>query len=315
MKVDHFPSIAYIQGYNFLTIQIGSLTKPQPMSKRRDFLKKTSLAAIGMLQTKSNISPPADDRIAIITNTLRNEMAADYKQAFHKLAEIGYKNIEGGSLPDGMSAKAYHKFLKSLGLRTIATGASMGSFEKEGLDSYLQKAEDLGAEYIVCYYPWLSSAEDLKKAEVMETAERLNNYGKRISDAGFRFAWHNHDKEFVDVDGKLAFDILMENTDPQHVAVQLDWYWVFKGGQDPVTLFNRYPGRFELAHVKDMNNNRDRGISCVGNGIIDFEPIFRNAPQGGVKYFIVENERAIEGYACARGSYEHIGKMLEKTGI
>lgn len=287
------------------------------MSKRRDFIKKSSLAAMSMslLHAKGSASPQADDRIAIITNTVRNEMAEDYQQAYRKLAEMGFQNVEGGTIPDGMTPTAHNKFLKNLGLRTIATGASMGSFEKEGLDSYLQKAEDLGAEYIVCYYPWMSSAEDLKMPEVMETARRLNDYGKKISDAGFRFAWHNHDKEFVDVDGKLAFDILMENTNPEHVAVQLDWYWVVKGEQDPVTLFNRYPGRFELAHVKDMNNNRDRGISCVGNGIIDFEPIFRNAPRGGVKYFIVENERAIDGFACARGSYDHISKMLEKTGI
>lgn len=285
------------------------------MRNRRDFIKASSLGALGMgLPYPQKSAPQADERIGIITNTLRNEIAADYRQAYRKLADIGYQTIEGGTVPDGMSAGDFGKYLKSLGLRCIASGGSMGSFEN-GLDQHLRKAEALGAEYLVCYYPWLSSAEDLKMPEVMETAERLNAYGKKISEAGFRFAWHNHDKEFVDVAGEMAFDIIMKNTDPQYVALELDWYWIIKGGQDPVTYFKRYPGRFELAHVKDMNNNRDRGISCVGNGIIDFEPIFSSAPQGGVKYFIVENERAIEGYACARGSYDHIVKMLDKTGI
>jgi len=286
------------------------------MSNRRDFIKNSSLGALSLgLFDTPKLRVKADDRIGIITNTVRNEMEADYRQTYRRLAEIGYKVIEGGTLPDGMSAHALGEYIKSLGMRSIATGTSMGSLEKEGINNYLQKAEDLGADYLVCYYPWMSSAENLKMPEVMEAAERINAYGKQAKEAGFRFAWHNHDKEFADVDGKLAFDILMENTDPDYSTVQLDWYWVVKGGQDPVTYFNRYPGRFELAHVKDMNNNRDRGISCVGNGIIDFEPIFSNAPLGGVKYFVVENERAIEGYECAQGSYEHISRMLEKTGI
>lgn len=286
------------------------------MNDRRDFIKKTSLGALSLGVFKpSNRIEKADDRIGIITNTVRNEMEADYRQTYRRLADIGYKVIEGGSLPDGMSASDLGKYIKSLGMRSVATGTSMGNLENDGIDIYLKKAEALGADYVVCYYPWMSSAENLKMPEVMEAAERINAYGKQAKEAGFRFAWHNHAKEFADVDGKLAFDILMENTDPDYSTVQLDWYWVAKGGQDPVTYFNRYPGRFELAHVKDMNNNRDRGISCVGKGLIAFEPIFSNAPLGGVKYFIVENERAIDGYACARDSYDHISMMLKKTGI
>jgi sugar phosphate isomerase/epimerase len=288
------------------------------MSNRRDFIRKASLGGLTLSLSgspyKTSTAAP-DGRIGIITNTVTNEMQADYREAYQKLAEIGYKVIEGGTLPEGMSAKALGKYLKSLGMRSIATGTSMGNLEEEGIDPYLQKAEALGAEYVVCYYPWLSSAENLKMPEVLEAAERINAYGKQAKEAGFRFAWHNHAKEFAEVDGQLAFDILMENTDPDYSTVQLDWYWVVKGGQDPVTYFNRYPGRFELAHVKDMNNNRDRGITCVGNGIIDFEPIFLNAPRGGVRYFVVENERAIRGYPCAQGSYEHISQMLAKTGI
>lgn len=286
------------------------------MNDRRDFIRKASLGGLTLsLSGTQYDASQADERIGIITNTVTNEIKADYREAYQRLADIGYKAIEGGTLPDGMSAKALGKYLKSLGMRSIATGTSMGKLEEEGIDPYLQKAEDLGADYVVCYYPWMSSAENLEMPEVMETAERINAYGKQAKEAGFRFAWHNHAKEFADVDGKLAFDILMESTDPDYSTVQLDWYWVVKGGQDPVTYFNRYPGRFELSHVKDMNNNRDRGITCVGNGIIDFEPIFLNAPRGGVKYFVVENERAVQGYPCARGSYEHIIKMLSKTGI
>jgi sugar phosphate isomerase/epimerase len=246
--------------------------------------------------------------IGIITNTVGNEMKADYQSTLRELAQMGYKCIEGG-VPEGIAPNEYMRLLKGLGLRSVATGSSMGNLQKE-LDNYLKTAEDLGAEYLVCYYPWRSPATDLQRPEIMETVENINQIGKKVKAAGFRFAWHNHAKEFVEVDGKLVFDTLMEHTDPEYATVELDWYWAVKGGYDPVDLFKKYPSRFELGHVKDMNNNRDGGISCVGQGIIDFKPIFDAAKIGGVKYFIVENERAVKGLDCARVSFETVSRHL-----
>jgi sugar phosphate isomerase/epimerase len=94
------------------------------------------------------------------------------------------------------------------------------------------------------------------------------------------------------------------------VGVELDWYWVVKAGEDPVALFDRHPGRFELAHVKDMNNSTDREITCVGSGIIDFERIIRHAEAGGTRHLIVENERALDGLRCARVSLQHLRAIL-----
>ena len=284
------------------------------MDTRRNFLKKASLGAAGMGLATSGFTTKNDtsknfDNVGIITNTVRNEMKEDYKKAIRNLADIGYKCVEGG-VPDG-TASEYKKLLKNFGLRSVATGSSMSGL-KEGLDKYFKTAEDLGAEYVICYYPWLSSAENLKIDEVMQASENINEVGKKVKEAGFRFAWHNHDKEFVDVDGKMAFDIIMENTDPEYATVELDWYWVVKGGQDPVDYFNKYPGRFEIGHVKDMNNNRDGGITCVGNGIMDFKKIIDHADTGGVKYYIVENERAVKGMKCARESYNHLAGIFHE---
>ncbi|MGF1636399.1 MAG: sugar phosphate isomerase/epimerase family protein [Cyclobacteriaceae bacterium] len=281
------------------------------MKKRREFLKNTILAGASLsLSIPFTLSAAVKnkDNIGIITNTVGNELKQDFKGTMQKLADIGYKCIEG-AVPEGVTTDEYKKVLQSFGLRSIATGSSMGSLQKE-LDKYLKTAEALGAEYLVCYYPWLSSATDLKIDEVMETAERINEIGKKVKEAGFRFAWHNHAKEFVDVEGKLAFDIIMENTDPKLSTVELDWYWVVKGGYDPVDYFKKYPGRFELAHVKDMNNNQDGSISCVGQGIIDFAPMFDASALGGVKYFILENEKSVKGIDCANVSFKTISNYL-----
>lgn len=282
------------------------------MNNRKDFLKKITLGTIGLGLGRSGIQKVKftdHAKIGLITNTIRNEIQEDYKSALQMAADIGYKYIEGDVPENVGSVDEYQDFLKQIGLQSIATGSSMANLQ-ENLGQTFEVAKALGSKFIVCYWPWLSSAENLNQREVMETADRINEIGKKVKEAGFRFAWHNHDKEFVNINGELAFDMLMQHTDPDYSTVQLDWYWVSKGGQDPVEYFKKYPGRFELAHVKDMNNNRDQGITCVGNGILDFKHIFNHVDTGGVEYFIVENERAVKGFQCARQSFTHIKEIL-----
>ncbi|MFW5759839.1 MAG: sugar phosphate isomerase/epimerase family protein [Cyclobacteriaceae bacterium] len=288
------------------------------MENRRDFIKKAALAS-GAICAAAAITPGMAhplkkianklDRVGIITNTVKAEMEENYKAALKALADIGYKCLESGVKGD--SPEEYKKFIKSLGFTTCAIGGGTGKLLEDPSET-IKTAELLEAPYIVTYWPWMSSAENLQMEEVMKAADYLNKIGKNIKEAGFKFAWHNHDKEFRTMEnGRLPFDVLMENTDPATVTVELDWYWVVKGGYNPVDYFKKYPGRFELAHVKDMNNNRDGGITCVGNGIMDFTDIFKHADQGGVQFYIVENERAVKGMKCARESYNHIASVLK----
>ena len=282
------------------------------MEKRREFLKKVPLTALaatigGTAAYSNNVKADFLSRTGIITNTVKAEMDENYKQTLEKLAEIGYKYIEGSVKGD--SIEEYKKVLNANGLKSIGSGSSMSNLQ-EGLDEAFKTAEALDHEYVICYWPWLSSAQNLTKAEVMSAADNINSIGKKVKEAGFRFAWHNHDKEFQEInDDNLPFDLLLKNTDPDLSTVEMDWYWVVKGGQDPADYFKKYPGRFEIAHVKDMNNNRDGGITCVGNGVMDFDAILKDAPTGGVRYYIVENERAVKGMKCARESYQHLAGL------
>lgn len=244
--------------------------------------------------------------IGIITNTVREEMQQDYKKALKMLAEIGYEYIEGGAPGDDPSA--HRQFLREIGLKQIATGAGMSSLINEP-EKTIQAAKALGAPYVICYYPWMSDGKNLSKEEVLKSCEYINQIGKTIKDAGLHFAWHNHAIEFEHIDGELIFDLMMENTDPDLSSVQLDIYWIAKGGQDPVEYLRKYKDRYQLLHMKDMNNNRDEGMTCVGQGIIDFQPIVKVALDVGVKYFVVENERAIKGMECAKVSFEHLNGL------
>ena len=88
----------------------------------------------------------------------------------------------------------------------------------------------------------------------------------------------------------------------------MDLYWVRKGGANPLDLFEKYPGRFELFHVKDMDDTEEEEITCVGEGQIDFQEIFDHAKHAGMEYAMVEHEDTEEGKGidCARTSIKHL---------
>jgi sugar phosphate isomerase/epimerase len=284
---------------------------------RRHWLQAATLGAAGGFSALALRSAGEDAKspaftsraLGLIAGTIARELASDLEGTLRAVGALGYRFIEGGA-PDGVDVARYSRALRAAGLESLAVGSSMADLLKEP-DRYAREAAALGARYVVCYWPWMSSAESLTRAETVETAGRLNELGSRFAKAGLRLAWHNHDKEFTHIEGQSVFDILVQHTDAAVVGVELDVYWVVKGGADPVALFERYPGRFDLAHLKDMNNHDDRGITCVGSGILDFGRIVRAASAAGTRHLVVENERAVEGLRCARVSIQHLRTILD----
>ena len=107
---------------------------------------------------------------------------------------------------------------------------------------------------------------------------------------GIKLAYHNHDFEFAPVDGKTGFDILIKETDPKLVFFEMDIYWVSKAGKDPLAMFAKYPGRFAMWHIKDMDNTPKKYFTEVGSGVINYKKIFNYTAQSGMKYFFVEQD-------------------------
>lgn len=279
--------------------------------ERRKFITKTSLGFTGLALSIDALAKPKIpkylSKFGIIANTVSKDMEADYRSTLARLAEIGYTHIEGGIY--GNSAEEYVKLLKDLRLKPFATGSSMAAMKKDPSD-IIRKAEQLDSEYIICYYPWMGSAENLTKKDSLEAAENLNALGKKFKDAGFTLAWHNHAWEFKDIEGETIFNRIMRNTDPDLVTTQLDLYWVVKGNVDPVELIKKYPGRIELVHAKDMDHSTERGMTCVGKGIIDFKRILVHSKTAGIRRIIVENEQWKGDLECAELSYKSLTKLF-----
>ena len=120
----------------------------------------------------------------------------------------------------------------------------------------------------------MDSGNDKKLDDFKKVAEDLNILGEQCNKNGIRLAMHNHDKEFVPVQGyEWGYEVLLKETDADKVVMMLDLYWVTKGGGDPIQLLKNYPDRFELFHVKDMDKTPEKSFTCPGYGSIDFKKI------------------------------------------
>jgi sugar phosphate isomerase/epimerase len=278
---------------------------------RRKFIATSAAASValtlpGQIMKTAQAANSITDKLGLILGTIKDEMKEDWKAALKKVADTGYKYIEGGVYGD--STEEYLKTLKELGLSTIATGSSLYPLTQEP-EAKMKTAKELGAEYFICYWPWLDSAENLDEKQVMDTIKEWHKIGKIAMDNGLKFGIHNHDKEFKIVKGEPVYDMILKNTAPELVMMELDLYWIIYAGYDPLDYFEKYPGRFELFHVKDMDDTEEKARTCVGNGVIDFAKIFAQADKAGMKYPIVEQEANKNGYPCIVDSFNHLANL------
>ncbi|MFV1979998.1 MAG: sugar phosphate isomerase/epimerase family protein, partial [Rhodothermia bacterium] len=129
--------------------------------------------------------------------------------------------------------------------------------------------------------------------------------------AGIRFAYHNHDFEFADLEGQVPYDLLLERTEPDFVAMEIDLYWIRAVGHEPLPYFEQYPGRFKLCHVKDMD--LAGAMTEVGSGIIDFASDFGQASLAGLEHFFVEHDDPTDPLASIATSFEGLKALLNRA--
>jgi sugar phosphate isomerase/epimerase len=229
--------------------------------------------------------------------TVRAAMRQDVDGTLKRIAGIGYEELETyGFDPDGLryyglDARAFAQRLGDLDLTTPSGHYDLNRYVNTGIDELtryvdrcIEGARALGQSYIT--WPLIDpDSRTLDKFKVV--AERLNIAGEQARKAKLQVAYHNHDFEFVDQNGQRGYDIIMRETDPALVKLQIDLYWVARASQTPNELFRRAPGRFVMWHVKDVHKV-SRDYTEVGNGTIDFTKIWPDAELAGLRHFFVE---------------------------
>lgn len=235
--------------------------------------------------------------------TLRTVMEKDPEPVLQQLAQIGYREVEMAGRY-GKSAAEFRAMLDRAGLRAPSTHIPLDQLSGAALDQTIADAKVLGNDWIVC--PWLD--ESLRTpAGFDRLVDLLNQAGQRVHAAGLRFAYHNHNFEFVPLpNGMLPYDTLLARTDADHVKMEMDLYWITKAGKDPIAYMTRYPGRITMVHVKDMDAAGN--MADVGQGTIDFAKIFAADPS--IEHYFVERDDAPTPVENARVSYAALAKLL-----
>jgi sugar phosphate isomerase/epimerase len=283
------------------------------MMNRRTFLKASAgltaggffVMRPGYAREQEKAQSPAGkslEKIGLQLYTVRELMKKDFAGMLEKVAATGYHEVEFAGYFDH-KPEDVRKLLDRLGLKAPASHIQLGDFRNK-LEATIDTAKIIGHHYLVC--PWLSPLERSLE-QYNAHAAFFNKVGEACQKAGLQFAYHNHDFEFEVKDGKLPYEVLLAETDPKLVQMEVDLFWIRKGGQDALAYFEKHPGRFPLCHVKDMDEKEK--MTDVGKGRIDFGKIFAQAPQAGLKHFFVEHDNPEDPLASIAASYQHLKNL------
>ena len=326
-----------------------NIKKSLSMTTRRTFFKQTSVLATGLLLSQSCMTPTATAKkvkqIGLQLYTLRDELTKDVKGSIAQLGQIGFNHLETYFDYEGATGKKLFWGLTAKELKTLMTDNKLlthsghyqlndfltaGNGKDDALKFQLDLAAQLGQTYFVVPVPPAGTWDKLTAENYKFMSVQFNKAGEICQKAGLKFAYHNHYWEFKPLVGtKTGFDIMMAETDPKLVDFELDLFWATKAGVDPVSLFQKYPKRIVMWHVKDMDKSKTEPVYSaatpspamgdvfrsikfaeVGTGAINFKEIFKHKED--LKYYFVEQDQITlpNKFDSVKMSFDYINNTL-----
>jgi sugar phosphate isomerase/epimerase len=268
--------------------------------KRREFIQQTTLAAAAGLALPSLMScTTAKERaIGIQLYTLKDIILKDVRGTLQQVANIGFKELELYGYGDGkvfnMPYADFYKMVSDMGLSVVSghylTGQAFPMMKGSLVNEWERAVEDaqkIGQKYMVI--AWLHPDERKTLDDYKKVVELLNKGNEACKQAGITLGYHNHDFEFVELEGQVPYYLMAQEMDSS-IALELDIYWSTFAEVDAVELFNKYSGRIHLWHVKDMDKAQRNLQTDVGSGAIDYKRVFEEAEKSGMKHFFLEQE-------------------------
>lgn len=314
------------------------------MNQRRDFLKKMGLASAGLLMAQSDLlaarSFAKPKQIGLQLYTLREELAKDVKGTISKVSKIGFNHVEtffnytGDASKDlfwNLKASELKQLLSDNNLVTHSGHYQLNDFltpnngKDDALKTQIELAAALGQKYLVVPVPPFGLIDKMTLDDYKFMATQFNKAGELCHKAGLQLGYHNHFWEFkVLQDNKSGYEVLLEETDPALLSFELDLFWTVKAGKNPVELFKKYPKRFVMWHVKDIDKQfakavypdankkgifdtlREVKFTEVGTGAVNFKEIF--AHNKDLEYIFVEQDQIYreDKFESIKMSYDYI---------
>ncbi len=269
---------------------------------RRSFVATTAAVLVGGQPARRRARRRLD-RIGLQLYTVRHELQRDFDGTIARVAATGYREVEFA----GYFGKAPRELRALLDHHGLSAPSAHVSLAPDQWHAALDAAPVVGHRYLVV--AWIPPEQRRTLDDYKRIAESFNGAGKQARAAGLQFAYHNHDFEFAPLEGRLPYDVLLAETDPQLVQLEIDLYWITKGGQDPLAYFARWPGRVPMVHVKDSAGPPDHRMTDVGAGTIDWKRIFAQRDQAGIRHCFVEHDQPPDAFASIRASYEYLKRL------
>ena len=228
--------------------------------------------------------------------TLRDAIAADFEGTVRKVADIGYLGVEPAGFT-GTTPQAAARLFEDLGLEVIS--AQLPLPDGDDNQQAIEAAQALGiSRWVSGLGPDNFSSRD----QIAASCERFNKAGAFAREHGTSFGIHNHWWEFLEVEGRLVYQVIEEHVSPD-IFFQIDAYWVQTAGQNPAAVMKELGSRAPLIHLKDGPCTRDTDMMALGEGITDFDAIVA-AGADDTQWWIVELDR------CATDMMEAVTTSL-----
>lgn len=285
-------------------------------TSRREFLHQSamSIAAASVLgyAVPGHTAATTDEmlRFGLQLYTVRSLLERDFDGTLGRIARMGYRSVElAGTY--GRTGAELRAVLDRQGLVASSLHASLPAIERDP-SRVLDDAAGAGCEYVVV--PHLRPDERTSLNAYRQIAQRLNQVARLAAQRNLRFAYHNHDFEFQPLERHLPYDLLLEETDPDLVGIELDIYWTKRAGQDPLVYFRRWPGRIQLVHLKDIAAPPNYDIVDVGDGTVDWRELIDEGLASGVRHWIVEHDNPKDPLRSVRQSLRFLRGIQPTRG-
>ena len=250
-------------------------------------MKRVLLALLAVLVlAPSAIEAKSKKKIGLQLYSVNQDMG-NVDASLAKVAKAGYTVVETLGSPTcfGFPAEEFKALCDKHGLAIISTHTSIAMNPQneaavmEQWRAVFEGLKTMGAKY--CVIPGFNLGKSL--ADLKAVCEYFNKVGNLAKEYGLKLGYHNHAHEYELCEGKVKWEYMIENTDPESVFFQMDVYWTTRGGKDPVEYLKKYPNRIQMLHIKD-------DLVIGESGKIDFEAIYNQFYKNGYKDFVVEQE-------------------------
>lgn len=301
------------------------------MINRRQFLGTLAAPALaGAFATPSFARPATAFGLQLFT--LFDVLDANVKGTLREVARIGYRDLQSSYSKQpgiyGMTPRDFAALVGEMGMmwsshhvpggprridpnakpmldasgkpRVFAKALNL----RDDLHQIIDTIADGGPRYLVC-----AGVPTATPAEVDASIALLERAGQACRKAGLMLSLHNHEVEFRPMGDSTPYEMILRHIRPEHLTMELDIGWAVKAGVDPLALFRRHPGRFGLWHVKDIDGQRGLPLP-LGQGVIDYVPIFAAAATAGMRHYYVEHDFPADPMASITTSMHYLKRIL-----